>query len=114
MSGRGDAIVLVYGSWDDMRVWNALRAHLEPMYRVVTYDRRGHGRNMRASSQGSVHEDADDLAALIEALELTRPHVVANSYGASIVLRLATRDPATFRTISVHEPPALDLVRDDP
>jgi pimeloyl-ACP methyl ester carboxylesterase len=57
-----------------------------------------------------VFEDADDLAALIEALDLAPANVAANSFGAAIALRAATRRPEVFRTLIAHEPPLFPLL----
>src|SRR6185436_13385857 len=77
---------------------------------VVTYDRRGHSASERSAKQGSVFEDADDLASLIDHLGFGPAHVVGNSFGAVIVLRAATRRPDIFQTLSAHEPPLFPLL----
>jgi pimeloyl-ACP methyl ester carboxylesterase len=82
---------------------------LAESFRVLVYDRRGHSRSQRPDTPGSVDEDGDDLAALLEALELAPAHVVTNSYGGNIALRLATRRPDIFRSLSCHEPPLWSL-----
>jgi pimeloyl-ACP methyl ester carboxylesterase len=87
---------------------------LAESFRVVVYDRRGHSRSERPDTPGSVDEDGDDLAALLEALDLAPAHVVTNSYGGNIALRLATRRPEVFRSLSCHEPPLWGLLEDDP
>ena len=87
---------------------------LAESFRVVIYDRRGHSRSQRPDTPGSVDEDGDDLAALLEALDLAPAHVVTNSYGGNIALRLATRRPEVFRSLSCHEPPLWSLLEDDP
>jgi pimeloyl-ACP methyl ester carboxylesterase len=83
-------------------------------FRVLTYDRRGHSQSECPPGQGSVEEDAADLAALIEHLNLAPAHIVGLSLGGSIVLRLAARRPDLIRSLSVQEPPLLDLLADDP
>jgi pimeloyl-ACP methyl ester carboxylesterase len=79
-------------------------------FRVLVYDRRGHSASERPAGQGSVFEDADDLAALIEELGLAPAHVAGNSFGAVITLRAATRRPEVFRSLIAHEPPAFALL----
>ena len=83
-------------------------------FRVLIYDRRGHSRSERPATQGSFDEDGDDLAALLEALELAPAHVVANSGGGNIALRLATRRADVFRSLSCHEPALWGLLEEDP
>lgn len=114
LDGSGEPVVLVHGSWLELHSWAPLVPPLARRFRVLRYDRRGHGLSERTATQGSLREDADDLAALIEALELGPAHVVGNSWGATVSLFLATRRPDLVRTLAVHEPPLFGLVRDDP
>jgi pimeloyl-ACP methyl ester carboxylesterase len=114
LHGSGEPLVLVHGSWGDARNWRFVVPGLAESFRVVVYDRRGHSRSERPDTPGSVDEDGDDLAALLEALDLAPAHVVTNSYGGDIALRLATRRPEVFRSLSCHEPPLWSLLEDDP
>ena len=113
-SGGGAPLVLVHGSWDDRQVWALIEDDLARRFRVVTYDRRGHSGSEDSSEPGSRRDDEDDLAGLIETLGLAPAHVVANSFGSSITLGLAARQPQLFRTICAHEPPLISLAADDP
>jgi len=93
--------------------WPFIVPGLAQRFRVVVYDRRGHSQSERLPAQGSVHEDVADLAAIIERAGAPA-HVLGNSFGASISLRLAGERPELLRTLNVHEPPLFDLLRDDP
>jgi pimeloyl-ACP methyl ester carboxylesterase len=111
--GSGEPLALVHGSWADARVWDAVVPGLAESFRVLVYDRRGHSRSERPDAQGSVDEDGDDLAALLEALDLAPAHVATNSYGGNFALRLAMRQPVVFRSLCCHEPPLWGLLEDD-
>jgi pimeloyl-ACP methyl ester carboxylesterase len=111
--GSGDALVLVHGSWADHMEWPFIVPGLAPRFRVVVYDRRGHSQSERLPTQGSVREDVADLAAIIERAGVPA-HVLGNSMGGAIALRLAAEREGLFRTLIVHEPPLFDIVRDDP
>lgn len=113
-AGAGPHIVLVHGSWGDADEWAPVVPLLSERAAVVSYDRRGHSRSERPSTQGSVHEDVADLGALIEALDLAPAFVCGNSYGALITLRLASTRPDLVRGIAAHEPPGLPLLSGDP
>ena len=113
-TGSGQPLVLVHGGWTDRRRWDLVAPPLAERFRVVTYDRRGHSQSERPPGQGSVHEDVADLAALIESLSLAPAHVVGNSFGGSITLRLAAERPDLLKSLSVHEPPLFGLLADDP
>ncbi len=109
----GDPVVLVHGSWGDHHGWDLVVPALAKSFRVLTYDRRGHSLSARPAAPGSVREDVADLAALVEHLDLAPAHVVGNSFGGVIALRLAAARPDLFRSLLVHEPPVLGLL-DDP
>jgi pimeloyl-ACP methyl ester carboxylesterase len=114
LQGTGEPLVLVHGSWADTTQWKLVRPRLAESFQVLVYDRRGHGRSERSNTQGSIDEDGDDLASLLEALALVPAHVVTNSWGGNIALRLACRRPELFRSLTCHEPPLWGLLTDDP
>ncbi len=114
LHGSGEPLAMVHGSWADATSWSLVVPGLAESFRVLVYDRRGHSRSERPDTPGSVDEDGDDLAALLEALDLAPAHVVTNSFAGNIVLRLATRRSEVFRSLSCHEPPLWSLLEDDP
>jgi pimeloyl-ACP methyl ester carboxylesterase len=74
-----------------------LRHVLAPLARqteLVVPDLRGHGRSDRATPASWTLDDwADDLAGVIDALDLHRPVVVGVSFGGWVALRHAARHP---------------------
>ena len=112
--GEGVPVVLVHGSWGDHHNWDAVVPGLARTFRTLTYDRRGHSQSERLASQGSIEEDVADLALLITAQRVAPAHIVGNSFGASIVLRLAVARPDLFASLTVHEPPFVGLLGNDP
>jgi pimeloyl-ACP methyl ester carboxylesterase len=109
----GEPLVLVHGSWADHSDWDLVVPLLAQRFRVVAYDRRGHSQSESSPGPGNLDEDAADLAAVIEQLDLGPAHVVGLSLGGSITLRLAATRPDLFRTISVQEPPLFGLLVDN-
>jgi len=112
-SGRGPLVVLVHGSWVDHRSWDSVADPLARSFEVLRYDRRGHGRSSSPPLEGTVHDDVADLAALIERFADGPAHVVGNSFGGSIALRLAAARPERVARVSVHEPPLIALLGGD-
>ncbi len=106
-------MVLIHGSWGDHANWQAVVPGLSKTFRVLTYDRRGHSKSEKVQSQGNFDEDAEDASALLSHLHLGKAHVVGNSAGAIVALRLAIRHRSIFKSLTVHEPPLLDLPLDD-
>jgi pimeloyl-ACP methyl ester carboxylesterase len=108
-TGDGEPVVLVHGSWGDLHSWDALV--LPETLRVIRYSRRGHSGSECPPGPGTLEDDVADLGAL---LETTGPaHVVGNSLGAEIALRLAIARPALVRSVALHEPGFWDLAPDD-
>ncbi|MGH7742780.1 MAG: alpha/beta fold hydrolase, partial [Candidatus Eiseniibacteriota bacterium] len=60
-------------------------------FRVVAHDRRGHGRSSQATSGNDMNGYADDLAAVIEALDLNEATLVGHSTGGGEVARYIGR-----------------------
>jgi pimeloyl-ACP methyl ester carboxylesterase len=111
--GDGEPLILVHGSWTDHHSWDLVAPSFAKRFRVVTYDRRGHSQSECPVGQGTLDQDVSDLATLIEDLGLAPAHVVGNSRGAEIVLRLAAKKPELFLSLSAHEPPLFDLLDGD-
>jgi pimeloyl-ACP methyl ester carboxylesterase len=115
LSGQAEEpIVLVHGSWIDHHNWDPVASLFARSHRVLAYDRRGHSQSERPETRYSIRDDVADLAALIEKLRLAPAHIIGNSSGGSVVLRLAAERPDLFRSLIVIEPALLDLQVDDP
>lgn len=108
--GEGEPLVLVHGSWGDHHNWAQVVPGLSSSFHVAAYDRRGHSGSERPPGEGCVDEDVADLAALIGYLFDGPVHVIGNSFGAAISLRLATQRPELIRSLVVHEPPLFGLL----
>ncbi len=113
ITGDGDPLILVHGSWADHHTWDLAVPSLAQNFKVITYDRRGHSQSTAPPGRGSVREDVNDLAELIKFTGPGPAHVVGNSFGGPIVLRLAAFQPELCRTVSVHEPPLMALLASD-
>jgi pimeloyl-ACP methyl ester carboxylesterase len=83
---------------------------LADQFRVMTPDSRGHGRSTNPSGRLSFPTIADDLAAMIAALELDRPVVAGWSDGGQITLELAARHPGAAGPIIVLAGDRDDLI----
>lgn len=114
--GSGVPVVFVHGSLGTLDTWRAQIDTFARHFRVVAYSRRYHPPNPQRPDRRvySVALHADDLAAIIERLELGRAHIVGSSYGAYIALVLALRRPELVRSVVLGEPPIIPwLARTD-
>ena len=90
--GSGQPVVFSHGwplsadAWEDQMFFLASRG-----YRCIAHDRRGHGRSSQPWNGNDMDTYADDLAALVEALDLKHAVHVGHSTGGGEVARYIGR-----------------------
>jgi non-heme chloroperoxidase len=90
--GKGPVVTFSHGWPLNADAWDGQMLFLQQNgFRVVAHDRRGHGRSSQASSGNDMNGYADDLAALIEALDLKNATLVGHSTGGGEVARYIGR-----------------------
>lgn len=96
--GSGPPLVLVHPEWMNRAVWQPQLETLVAAHQVITYDLRGHG----ASTTGSLpYAHMDDLAKLLDWLELDEVVLVGQGLGGSIVRALAIEQPERVRALAL-------------
>jgi pimeloyl-ACP methyl ester carboxylesterase len=90
--GAGRPVVFVTSWALSSIMWQYQMEHLAANgFRAIGYDRRGHGRSDDPGAGYDFDTLADDLAALVEHLDLTDVTLVAHSMGGGEVVRYLTR-----------------------
>ncbi len=90
--GMGDPIVFSHGWPLNADAWDAQMLFFgQQGYRVIAHDRRGHGRSGQTWDRNDYDTWADDLAGLIEQLDLTNVTLVAHSMGGGEIARYVGR-----------------------
>jgi non-heme chloroperoxidase len=90
--GTGQPVVFSHGwplsadAWEDQMLFLAPRG-----YRCIAHDRRGHGRSSQTWDGNDLDTYADDLAALVEALDIRDAIHVGHSTGGGEVARYIGR-----------------------
>lgn len=90
--GKGPVVTFSHGwplsadAWDGQMLFLAQHG-----FRVVAHDRRGHGRSSQTSTGNDMDGYADDLAAVLEALDLQGATLVGHSTGGGEVARYIGR-----------------------
>ena len=90
--GSGQPVVFSHGwpltadAWESQMVFLASNG-----YRTIAHDRRGHGRSSQPSDGNEMNTYADDLAAVIETLDLQDAVLVGHSTGGGEVTRYIGR-----------------------
>src|SRR5262245_19184614 len=101
------AVVLVHGNCESTRAWTQWVPHLAGQYRVIRLDLPGFGASTApADYHWTATELAADIARFLDALKLTRCHLIGAKYGGSIALQLASDQPQRFISLCVFGSPA--------
>ncbi len=113
----GPPVVLVHGlAGSSIAEWYRVGPLLADRFRLIMIDNRAHGLSPRTRSRFEIEDEADDIAAVLDALDVGIATVVGYSLGGTIAQALAHRHPkrvaglvliATFS----HHPPIWRLAR---
>jgi pimeloyl-ACP methyl ester carboxylesterase len=115
LRGAGPPVLLVMGMTGDAGHFEAFADLLADEFTIVSYDRRGNGRSPRPTgwTTTSPEEQADDAAALLEALGMSPAVVYGSSAGGVFALCQLIRRPETVRGAILHDA-ALVRLFDEP
>lgn len=107
-------VLCLHSLFLDHTMFDALTSALAGTFRVVRPDFRGQGASPAADDLVSMDQCADDVLELMDDLGLDRVHVVAQSMGGDVAVRVAARRPeAVDRMVllgsSAREEPAEHL-----
>lgn len=107
--GQGKPIVFSHGWPIDADVWDPQMLYLlHRGYRVIAYDRRGQGRSSQPFHGHGMDDYADDLAALLDALDIRDAALIGHSTGVCEIARYIGRSGTqrVSRVIMVAAMPA--------
>jgi 3-oxoadipate enol-lactonase len=95
VQGRQDdpTIVFLNSLGSDLRIWQEVVPAFAERFRIVLYDKRGHGLSDAPSAPYTIDDHADDLLALLDRLGVRSATFVGLSVGGMIAQRLAVRTP---------------------
>lgn len=100
--GSGTPIVLMHAATGSSRVWeHQLPAFAAAGYRVIAYDRRGHGDTLVRPAAPASHAASDDLDGLMSHLRIDRFHLVGTAAGGIVSMDYALSFPTRLRSLVI-------------
>lgn len=91
--GDGKPLVLIGGSVFGRRNWAMAWDAFAKEFEVISYDQRGYGRSDRPLERYTMEVWIDDVAAMLDALDIQRAHIAGTSMGAMVALAFAAKYP---------------------
>jgi pimeloyl-ACP methyl ester carboxylesterase len=102
--GNKPVMIMAHGSSDDGLCWTNLAVEFAATYDIIMYDARGHGLSDPPKPDDPADAQAEDLAALIRALNITKPIVMGHSMGSSATAWFAAKYPDVPRAVILEDP----------
>lgn len=93
LEGSGEPLALIGGSLFGRQNFGFVHGELVKHFRVLSYDQRGYGKSDRPIQKYTIELWADDLAGLLDALDIPRSHIYGTSMGGMIALKFAAKYP---------------------
>ena len=103
----GPFVMLSHSLGSSLAMWDPQMAVLEPHYRVLRYDTRGHGGTEAPPGPYTLEQLGDDAISLLEALGIDLVHWVGLSMGGMIGQCVVLREPRRFRTLALCDTAAI-------
>ena len=104
-TGAGRPVVVVHATASDAATWAAELPQLGG--RAIAYDRRGYGASTAPEGYAAttVEEQAEDLAALLRALDAAPALLLGDGFGALVALDVAKRHASLVRGLVLADAP---------
>ncbi|MFI7021357.1 alpha/beta fold hydrolase [Micromonospora sp. NPDC049900] len=97
-TGSGSPVVLLHAGIADRRMWHAQLDALAVRHRVIAVDLRGYGESELPDTAFAHH---DDVAGLLDALNLPRAALVGCSFGGAVAIDTALAYPTRVSALGL-------------
>jgi 3-oxoadipate enol-lactonase len=98
-AGLGQPVVLLHGYPFNRSLWNEQASALSSSYRMITPDLRGLGESDATPGPATMNRMAQDVAALLDHLEISRAVVGGSSMGGYVALAFYKQFPSRVRSL---------------
>jgi pimeloyl-ACP methyl ester carboxylesterase len=105
VGGKGSPVVLLHGYAETGDMWAPLAANLARERTVIVPDLRGMGLSARAEKGFEKKNQADDIAGVMDALNVASADVVAHDIGNMVAFALAAKHPARVSRLVLMDAP---------
>jgi pimeloyl-ACP methyl ester carboxylesterase len=93
ISGQGENVLVLHGWGGCIDSMRPIINHLSNRFKVTSIDFPGHGKSDYPSTSWGVPEYTENLHKLLNALDITKTHIIAHSFGGRVSIMLSTLYP---------------------
>jgi pimeloyl-ACP methyl ester carboxylesterase len=94
MYGEGKPLVMIHGGGSTIgTTFGRVLPALAEKYQVIAVELQAHGHTSDRNAPETFEQDADDVAALLQQLNISKASFIGFSNGASTAMKIATRHP---------------------
>lgn len=97
-------VLLIHATGFHARVWDQVVKALGPGFHVFAVDVRGHGRSEKTGPMPEWTVAADDVAELVEHLNLKNAIGAGHSMGGHVLVQVAAMNPSAFKRLVLIDP----------
>ncbi|HZQ52159.1 MAG TPA: alpha/beta hydrolase [Bryobacteraceae bacterium] len=101
LHGTGQPLILIHGGLGSSDMFRAIIPDLSRKRQVIAVDLQAHGRTADIARALTYRSMADDIAALIHYLKITKADVMGYSAGGEVALRTAIQHPEVVRKLVI-------------
>jgi 3-oxoadipate enol-lactonase len=102
VSGEGEPVMQIHGAGFGHFNFDPATPELSKHFRVVDYDLRGYGQSDRPVQHYDMEVWADDLAGLMDALDIAEAHIHGTSMGGMIAIAFAGKYPERTSSVVIN------------
>jgi len=102
--GDKPPLILLHGATDNGLCWTPVAKFLSGQYDVIMPDAQGHGLSARIDSDFAYTNHVDQLAGLVQELEIERPVLMGHSMGAGTAANASALHPDLSKAIILEDP----------
>ena len=121
---KGETIICIHGLWGRGETWKSFMYKYAEQYRIIAPDLRGHGYSSKPSSPYTAKVMCDDIAELMNHLNVENAVILGHSQGGRVAAHLAVYHPKLVTKVAIldksasgHDPSKIvdnSVVHQDP
>jgi len=100
--GAGEPLILLHGNGEDLTYFKNQILYFSRSRRVIAVDTRGHGQSPRGTAPFTLSQFAEDLANLMDGMDLEKADILGFSDGGNIALLFALKYPRRVRKLILN------------